>query len=455
MNPSSGDRTSGIAVETWDEPRMRAALAKHDLATVYRLLGYQGVSQRRIAALTDQGQSDISETIKGRQVMAYDVLQRIADGLGVPRGYMGLAFDPPTVVTVGGSGTETGLQVEEEPLRRRRFLAHAAAVAVGAVTSGWQSPAGTAAPGSVPVRVGLVDVEQLEALTGSLRTVDYQYGGGACRHALLAHLTWANELLNADATEAVRRRLQLAVADAHNLAGWTSHDVGLDDSARDHFAHALELARAADDPSLIANVLYRAGRLHLHRGHAKEALRLFQLGQITAQDTGDARTVALLCVNEAWAYAVMGDGRAADGSLARANDEFSRADEQTAPSWVRFFGAADLHSTTGVALTVLSAQDRHRCAPAIAELTASIGSRGEDMTRSRAFELGALATAHLRAGDRDHGCAVGAEAVDLAAQLRSIRVIERLQPLRSEASQHPNAPDARHLVEQVDALTAA
>lgn len=51
------------------------------------------MSQRRIAALTEQSQREISEIISGkRQVVAYDLLVRIADGLGVPRGWMGLAF---------------------------------------------------------------------------------------------------------------------------------------------------------------------------------------------------------------------------------------------------------------------------------------------------------------------------------------------------------------------------
>ena len=454
MNPIAGSST-GVSPEVWEQPRMRAALAGHDLAAVYRMLGHQGVSQRRIAALTGQGQSDISETLKGRQIMAYEVLTRIADGLGVPRGYMGLAFDSSTASTVAGSTPMHGRDQEEEPVRRRRFLAHAAAVAVGAVTNRWQPTSGADAATPAPTRIGLVDVEQLEAVTGSRRTVDYQYGGGACRQALLAQLSWAHGLLDADAADAVHRRLQLAVADAHNLAGWTSHDIGLDDSARSHFAQALELARAADDPSLIANVLYRAGRLHLHRGHAVEALRLFQLGQITAQDTGDALTVALLCVNEAWAYAVLGDARAASASLGRATDEYSRADDQAAPAWVRFFGAADLHATTGVTMTVLSAQDRRWCEPAITELTVSTSARGQDMSRSRAFELTALATAHLRAGDRDHGCTVGAQAVDLAEQLRSTRVVERLQPLRAETSRHLHDPDARQLAERITAITAA
>ena len=37
-------------------------------------------------------QSEISEIISGRRaVVSYDVLVRIGDGLGVPRGWMGLA----------------------------------------------------------------------------------------------------------------------------------------------------------------------------------------------------------------------------------------------------------------------------------------------------------------------------------------------------------------------------
>jgi transcriptional regulator with XRE-family HTH domain len=52
-----------------------------------------GISQRRIAALTTQSQSEISEILAGRRVVSYDVLVRIADGLRVPRGWMGLAYE--------------------------------------------------------------------------------------------------------------------------------------------------------------------------------------------------------------------------------------------------------------------------------------------------------------------------------------------------------------------------
>src|SRR5262245_53268158 len=98
---------------------MRLALAARDIAMVFRLLQRVGISQRRIAAFTGKSQGEISEIIGGRQVMAYDVLARIADGLGVPRGYLGLSYDPTTSAIVAGgmtSGVEHG--AEEDETRR-------------------------------------------------------------------------------------------------------------------------------------------------------------------------------------------------------------------------------------------------------------------------------------------------------------------------------------------------
>ncbi len=72
------------------------ALARRDVATNLSELQRFGLSQRRIATLTAQSQGEVSEIVAGkRQVISYDVLIRIADGLQVPRGWMGLGLDPP------------------------------------------------------------------------------------------------------------------------------------------------------------------------------------------------------------------------------------------------------------------------------------------------------------------------------------------------------------------------
>src|SRR5437764_4245270 len=248
--PGSAEARQSHAVpaDAWEQPDMRAALATREISAVYRLLRKHGVSQRQIAAMTGQSQSEVSEILKGRQVMAYDVLTRIADGLGVPRGYMGLAYDEATAIRVVGSAG--GRQAEEdESVKRRRFLAHAAQVTMGAAVFGPESGTWSAGPARTPApgRIGMIDVRHVEAATRALRALDYQYGGGFCRDAVVAQLSWGQQLLGASGGQPVKDRLFVALADLHNLAGWTSFDIGLVDSARNHFAKALELARQGNN----------------------------------------------------------------------------------------------------------------------------------------------------------------------------------------------------------------
>jgi plasmid maintenance system antidote protein VapI len=94
----------------WPREDVRRALAVRDIKTVYRVLQRHGVSQRLIAVFTEQSQSEISEILKDRRVVSYDVLARIADGLGLPRGWMGLAHDNDTLRLVQAWRQETGQQ---------------------------------------------------------------------------------------------------------------------------------------------------------------------------------------------------------------------------------------------------------------------------------------------------------------------------------------------------------
>jgi transcriptional regulator with XRE-family HTH domain len=71
---------------------MRDALRQHDFRAVYRLLSHIGYSQSEIGRLTGQSQPEISAIMYGRRVMAYDVMARIAGGLGIPAGYLGLSW---------------------------------------------------------------------------------------------------------------------------------------------------------------------------------------------------------------------------------------------------------------------------------------------------------------------------------------------------------------------------
>ncbi|MDQ1294562.1 MAG: hypothetical protein QG608_2447 [Actinomycetota bacterium] len=262
-------------------------------------------------------------------------------------------------------------------------------------------------------------------------------------------------LLHAEATHALRRQLHITLADLHNLAGWTSLDVGLYRPARRHFAEAITQARQAGEPSLLANVIYRTGRLHLHRGLTVHALRFFQLGQIAARDAADPLAVAVLSANEAWAYGMLGDSAQAVGCLHRAREEHARAEPATAAPWVRFFGPADLDASTGMVHLGLAAADAPAADLSTARetLTASLAARGSDMARSRAFELTALATVCLRDHDPGEGIPLARQVAELVGELRSVRVIDRLAPLIDQLAATPGT-DAAGLARQLSAAGA-
>ncbi|MET8553290.1 hypothetical protein [Micromonospora zamorensis] len=82
--------TSGV----WEGRPIREFLERRDVAAAFRFLHARGVPYGTIAALVGVSPNRAAEITKGtRQVTAYDVLERIAVGLGVPRAWMGLGQD--------------------------------------------------------------------------------------------------------------------------------------------------------------------------------------------------------------------------------------------------------------------------------------------------------------------------------------------------------------------------
>jgi tetratricopeptide (TPR) repeat protein len=310
-------------------------------------------------------------------------------------------------------------------------------------------------PPLAPGRIGMSDVERIEDATGAFRVLDYRYGGGACHDAVVDYLPWGRRMLGGDATGMVMDRLFVAVADLHNLAGWTSFDTGQLRVARAYFGRALELAERGGDDALVANIRYRRGRVHLHHNAPDQALMEFQLGQVAAQACGCALAVAILCANQAWAYAKMGRDDEALALLGRSRDEFARADLAEAPAWAMFFTETDLCAMVGTVYTELAVSvNPTYTRSAIPALAMAINGYGPDMTRSRSFNLISLATNHLLDDDVDQAATVGAQAVAVCESVKTARTKDRLQPLKREADKRRNNADARALSKRIAMFTA-
>jgi transcriptional regulator with XRE-family HTH domain len=79
--------------ELYDREDLRRILGERDIGALFRALKDDaGLTQRTIAELTGMAQSEVSEILSGRQVLAYNVLVRIVHGLGIPRVRMGLSY---------------------------------------------------------------------------------------------------------------------------------------------------------------------------------------------------------------------------------------------------------------------------------------------------------------------------------------------------------------------------
>ncbi len=204
---------------------VRAALAAHDIGTAYRLLQDAGISQRQIAHLTGQSQSEVSEIISGRMVLSVWVLERIADGLGVPRGVMGLShgLDGPPDVYDEESVTTTE-EVTEDVKRRNFLLAAGAAVVnspiLGEPLLGIPTPTDESTP--LPARISQSDVDALRNLMWGLRSLARQYGGQADATSNIA--ARSVRLLQVPGTDAVKAELGSVLAELHTQAGWCCYE---------------------------------------------------------------------------------------------------------------------------------------------------------------------------------------------------------------------------------------
>jgi tetratricopeptide (TPR) repeat protein len=447
---------------------MRAALAVRDIAAVFRLLKRLGISQRRMAGLTGQSQPEVSDIVRGRVVMSYDLLARIAGGLGIPPGLMGLAYTPGADPAdgVGVAGTDRGVASwvgtagvgdggGSDDVERRAFIGLVAQAAlVGLSASEWDRIRIRPTVGeqvSAARQLGYSDAVSLERAVTFYRAQDDELGGGAIRSAVAGHLQWASGLMDAPAADDVRTRVTIALADLHSVAGWASFDTGHYDDANRYLANALTLARDADQSELTAKVLFQLGRVFLHRQDPSAALKMFQLGQAAAHDADSPRALALLNLNAAWSYAEMGKADQAVSLLARASDEMGR-DKGVSPAWLGFMGQSEIDGISAMTYTALSARDRSYADRALTHAMRSHDARPESDARSRTSDLVAIAANQLRAGNVSAGVAAARQVIPRVEALHSTRLTDRLGWITHAARLHPHSGDAREITDTITAL---
>jgi transcriptional regulator with XRE-family HTH domain len=422
----------------WERPDVRAALAVRNIGQVYRALTSTGVSQRQIATLTGQAQSEVSEIIKGRTVKDYRVLDRIANGLGIPREFMGLSY--------GQCGTyPEGVTVADpqgaEDMLRRHLLALGTIAAFGATIKGLgeltPDVSVPGVPGGIPARIGAADLEMIRQHTEYVRTLARTHGGQALPSVGLAD--WADGWLGADASETTRRTLMTEVSDLHVIAAWCCHDVGAVARSHYHFARAVELATETGDSYQAAYAMRHAAMMLIDRGQPNDALKLAQLAEVRldAVPRDDPRRGPLeswLHVESAFALSRLGDTESTRG---QARTELGRARDGWTPP--NPHAGADMDLITALTQLHLGELDS---AHAAAATSVRAWRQGTDRREGVVADI-TLARVNVRAGEPT-GLRMSAEAIESVRPLRSGLAREWLIPLADDLGTQPGS-DAQDL----------
>ena len=327
-------------------------------------------------------------------------------------------------------------------MERREFLAAVSVVAAGGSADGLRRwlPSAPAGAAPVPARIGAGDVAQVRAMTVRLRALDNRYGGGATLDAARGFAGWAQGMLRSEYGDATGRDLKIALSGLYADVGWSANDAGRRAEAQRHLARALMLAREADEPGPIAEVLFQIDRTSLQWGEL-EWPRISAHG--LALDAGGCfpGTMAELNGNVALAAALRGEARTMASALARAEEAQAEAETAQVPVWAAQRAEWTARRAAGRGgLPVYAAISRHPQHRRYAEFVVERGTHAViDQTRGRrgaAKDRAELAAAQVRLGDLDAGLDNAHRVLDDLAGLRSACARLWLADLARAAADH-------------------
>ena len=293
--------------------------------------------------------------------------------------------------------------------------------------------------------VGLEEVESLEASVDVFRAWDARRGGGLQRKAVIGQLNEVGGMLGYRHPAPLARRLWGVAANLSVLAGWMSHDVGLEPTAQRYFVIAVNAARQAGDKPRASEALSRAARQMVHLGRPVDALDLLR---VAVSGTGEAvlpRTGAMLCTVQAWAYASMGRCQATRRTLGEAEELFARDSGQPGPSWLQFFNQADLHGMQALSYRTLAEYDPSAAPLAQRHAQLAIDLRGEGYDRSQLFDYLSMASACYLANQPEKADGFARTALGSTREMSSHRTWDRLREMYRLSAAYEQVDEVRVL----------
>jgi hypothetical protein len=299
--------------------------------------------------------------------------------------------------------------------------------------------------------VGEDEIVELERSVEVFRAWDAARGGGLQRKAVVGQLNEVGGMLAYRHPDQLQRRLWGVAANLAVLAGWMSHDVGLEPTAQKYFVIAAHAAREGGDRPRAGEALSRAARQMVHVGRPDDALHLMQLAKSGSGDAVQPRTKAMLYTVEAWAQASMGKGQAMRRTLGQAEELFvSDRGDLEPPSWMQMFDEADLHGMQALAYRTLAEHDPAAAGIAQHHAKLALSLRNNGRQRSQIFDWLSMASACFIADDPEQADRYARLALVSMRSNSSQRTWDRLREMYRLTGAYASYPKISVLREEIE-----
>ncbi|MDF9811629.1 hypothetical protein [Streptomyces sp. SPB162] len=300
--------------------------------------------------------------------------------------------------------------------------------------------------------VGSQEIEALERSVEVFRAWDAARGGGLQRKAVVGQLNEVGGMLAYHHQDHLQRRLWGVAANLAVLAGWMSHDVGLEPTAQKYFVIAAHAAREGGDRPRAGEALSRAARQMVHIGRPDDALDLMKLAKSGSGEQALPRTRAMLQTIEAWAQASMGRGQAMRRTLGEAEDLFaSDKGDVPPPSWMQMFDEADLHGMQALAYRTLAEHDPSAAAQAQRHAKYALELRAAGRDRSKIFDYISLASACFLGNDPEQADRYARMALLTIGSTSSHRTWDRLREMYRLTGRYADCTTIQDLRSELEA----
>ncbi|MGW7360736.1 DNA-binding protein NsdB [Streptomyces sp. NPDC054802] len=299
--------------------------------------------------------------------------------------------------------------------------------------------------------IGSQEIEALERSVEVFRAWDAARGGGLQRKAVVGQLNEVGGMLAYRHPDHLQRRLWGVAANLAVLAGWMSHDVGLEPTAQKYFVIAAHAAREGGDRPRAGEALSRAARQMVHLGRPDDALDLMKLAKTGSGEQTLPRTRAMLHTIEAWAQASMGKGQAMRRTLGEAEELFvSDKGDVPPPSWMQMFDEADLHGMQALAYRTLAEHDPSAAGIAQKHAKQALQLREGGRQRSKIFDYISLASACFIADDPEQADRYARLALVSMGETSSHRTWDRLREMYRLTGQYAGYSKIEDLREEIE-----